>query len=542
MSISCRAIVSFRSCSSAIALVAFALSAFAPTLCSAVQQTPNPKLARPIEGSLILAGEGEVPDYVVDCFIHLCGEASPEIVVVCLDGKPKISTERWKQRGAKSVQLIDSIPTQSDHLVLSLLNANGVWFEGDAKPLRTHSLFPTLVRNVAERGGVVGGAGVGTFEITEQTSSGNTVDCPQGFCLLPRSTIQFSSFEQQKSTSKTPDKNTAPIQWHVPESSAFIVHHGRQVSALGANNVDVRLAGNNEWPERTAIINSIDAFDPGDIPAYNLDLLSWLRSSLERQGPVFPPEKAPATIVENGTLILHGGSGVDEETFERFIDAAGGKDAAFVCLPSASNFDSGEEPNSYSAERLRELGCNDVTILHTTDPLIADQDVRLLEALKRAQGIWIDGGRTYRMMDRFGNTKAEELMRSVLERDGVIGGSSAGCQVAGDFLVRGNPRTNKDLVFEGYTRGFGFIEGVILDAHFLQRGRGETFEPLMKQYPQMLGIGIDEKTAIAIRGTVAEVLGSNSVSFYDVTTGANLKSIVLQNGAKYDLQKRQQVK
>ena len=145
------------------------------------------------------------------------------------------------------------------------------------------------------------------------------------------------------------------------------------------------------------------------------------------------------------------------------------------------------------------------------------------------------------MMDRFQGTKAAELMRELLERDGVIGGSSAGCQVAGDFLVRGNPRTNRDLVLDGYTRGFGFIEGVILDAHFLQRGRDETFKPLMETYPQMLGIGVDEKTAISIRGSVAEVLGSNAVSFYNMKNGSSSKPVILKRGAKYDLQKRKVV-
>ena len=508
-----------------IALLLFGFCLLAPTFCQAAQESPNEKFARPIEGSRMLAGKGEVPDCVLDCFIHLCGTSSRNIVVVCLDGKPKISVERWKQRGANSVVVIDKVPSDAESLMLTLLKAKGFWFESDDATLKSHTLFQALLRNVTQRGGVIGGSGAGAMAIA-------------GFGLLPTSTVHFNSLENRSNDASEPSDG---IHWYVPNSAALVFHHGRRVSALGNENVDVRVAGKNGWDERTTTIESIDAWDVGQLPSYNLDLLSWVRSTMDRQGPVFPPEKAPVTKVEKGTLILQGGAGVDEDTFNRFIDAAGGKESVFVCIPSASDFRAGQEPNSYSAQNLRSMGCKNVTILHATDPLVADQDKRFLAALKKADGIWIDGGRTYRMMDRFQGTKAAELMRELLERDGVIGGSSAGCQVAGDFLVRGNPRTNRDLVLDGYTRGFGFIEGVILDAHFLQRGRDETFKPLMETYPQMLGIGVDEKTAISIRGSVAEVLGSNAVSFYNMKNGSSSKPVILKRGAKYDLEKRKVV-
>ena len=271
--------------------------------------------------------------------------------------------------------------------------------------------------------------------------------------------------------------------------------------------------------------------------------LSWRRSAELRKAPLFPPATPPKPNVEKGTLILHGGSGVNEETFEHFIELAGGQDAPIVCMPSAGSIDEGEEPNSFSAGRLRDMGCTNVTVLHTRDNRVADQNAAFLAPLEKAQGVWIDGGRTYRFMDSYQYTHAHHLLFEVLERDGVVGGSSAGCQVLGDFLVRGNPRTNQDTVFEGYKTGLGLIQGVILDAHFVQRERQEEFEGLMARYPQMLGIGVDANTALIIQGSTGRVMGDGPVLFYDYSNGApdkdpGQKGIPVDPGGQYDLATR----
>jgi len=280
-----------------------------------------------------------------------------------------------------------------------------------------------------------------------------------------------------------------------------------------------------------------DVFDFGDLPPYDLDLLGWVRSAIDRTGPVFPAEKVPAPKVAKGTLVLSGGGGVQSPTWRRFIAAAGGEDSQIVCIPSADRFEPGEEPDSYSAKHLRSHGCTNVNVLHTDDSQSADLDRRLLSLLEEATGVWIDGGRTYRVIDAFQHTRAHQLMRDVLKRGGVVGGSSAGCQVAGDFLLRGDPRTNRTLVFEGYTTGLGFLKGVIIDAHFRERNRQEAFGDLMRSYPQMVGIGIDADTALVIEGTTAEVMGMNAVSIYYPGQPVDAP-ILLEQGQRHDLVKR----
>ena len=297
-----------------------------------------------------------------------------------------------------------------------------------------------------------------------------------------------------------------------------------------------QVAAAGDWPERQETIKPRDVFDLGDLPGYRLDLLAWLRSARDREGPVFPPAEMPSPRVDRGTVILSGGGGVQTPTWRRYVKAAGGKDALMVSIPSADEIDPEDEPDSYSADQLRSFGCSNIVVLHTYDPERADNDQRMLEVLEKATGVWIDGGRTYRIMDALQHTRTHELIRKVLERGGVVGGSSAGCQVIGDFLVRGNPRTNKQLVFDGYTRGLGILEGVVVDAHFRQRKREDGFVELLKRYPQMFGIGIDGDSAIVINGSTAEVLGLEAASFYDPKRPDN--PVILTEGQRYDLAKR----
>ena len=76
-------------------------------------------------------------------------------------------------------------------------------------------------------------------------------------------------------------------------------------------------------------------------------------------------------------------------------------------------------------------------------------------------------------------------------RGGVIGGSSAGASIQGEYMPRGHPLGNTVMAAEGYERGFGFLPGCAIDQHFFARNRTADMTGLMKKYPQYLGIGID---------------------------------------------------
>ena len=118
-------------------------------------------------------------------------------------------------------------------------------------------------------------------------------------------------------------------------------------------------------------------------------------------------------------------------------------------------------------------------------------------------------------VDAYEGTRAVELFHDVLARGGVIGGSSAGATIQGEYLVRGSPLGNTDMMALGYERGFAFLPGTAIDQHVRQRNRFADMSRVLDRHSQLLGIGLDETTAIVVRGEVAEVLGQGQAHFYD---------------------------
>ena len=69
------------------------------------------------------------------------------------------------------------------------------------------------------------------------------------------------------------------------------------------------------------------------------------------------------------------------------------------------------------------------------------------------------------------------------------------------------------MMAEGYEQGFAFFPGTAIDQHFSQRNRQPDLLPVIRRHPKMLGIGIDEATAIVVKGTTIEVIGQHSAHF-----------------------------
>jgi cyanophycinase len=82
-------------------------------------------------------------------------------------------------------------------------------------------------------------------------------------------------------------------------------------------------------------------------------------------------------------------------------------------------------------------------------------------------------------------------------------------------MVRGSVLGNLEPMAEGYERGFNYLPGTAIDQHFSQRGRQRDMTRVVRRHPQLLGIGLDEGTAIIVEGQKAEVLGEGKVYFYD---------------------------
>ena len=250
---------------------------------------------------------------------------------------------------------------------------------------------------------------------------------------------------------------------------------------------------------------------------------------------------------EKGALVIVGGSLKSTDIIDRFIELAGGLDANFVVIPTASGRDTYDQ-NAGLAPRLRNQGATNVTVLHTNDRLEANSDV-FVESLRQADAVWFGGGRQWRLVDSYKDTKAEELFHEVLNRGGVIGGSSAGATIQGSYLARGDTKNNQVMMGD-HEEGFGFLKNVAIDQHVLARNRHFDLFSILDNRPELLGLGIDENTAIVVEGNQFEVMGDSHVLVYDGSfyskEGYELKVLpeksrmfyFLSNGDRYDLKKR----
>jgi cyanophycinase len=240
---------------------------------------------------------------------------------------------------------------------------------------------------------------------------------------------------------------------------------------------------------------------------------------------------------QRGTLVLVGGAMESEEIYRTFITLAGGPNARIVLIPTAAG--EGEYDGSYAGlEVWRQHGARNVTVLHTMDPAVADTE-EFVEPLENAGGVFFFGGRQWRLAEVYGGTRTEVELREVLERGGVIGGTSAGASILGSFLVRGDTETNAIIIGDHQT-GFGYLRGVAIDQHVLRRNRHFDMLELLRVHPELLGIGLDEDTAIVVRGDHFEVIGRSYVLIYDpqTTTGREGTFYFLAPGDGYDMATR----
>jgi cyanophycinase len=214
----------------------------------------------------------------------------------------------------------------------------------------------------------------------------------------------------------------------------------------------------------------------------------------------------------NGSLVIVGGAMRDPAILQRFLQLAGGFDAPIVVVPTAGGRQDYDEWNS-GLQAWKRAGATDLTVLHTKDRAVADSDA-FVEPLQRARGVWFGGGRQWHLADSYLNTKTHEELWNVLRRGGVIGGSSAGATIQGEYLARGDTSGNT-IMMGDHTEGLGFLKGTAIDQHILRRNRQFDLIEIIEQKPELLGIGLDENTAIVVQGDTFTVMGQGYVLIHD---------------------------
>jgi len=139
--------------------------------------------------------------------------------------------------------------------------------------------------------------------------------------------------------------------------------------------------------------------------------------------------------------------------------------------------------------------------------------------LRTANAVWFDGGRQWNCVDSYANTLTLQEFHEVLERGGVIGGSSAGATIQGDYLVRGAISGPEVMMAPEpeHQKAFAFLRHSAIDQHINTRNRWDDLIPVIKKFPDLLGIGLSEDTAIIVKGDTFEVMGAWKVAIHDNT-------------------------
>jgi cyanophycinase len=244
-------------------------------------------------------------------------------------------------------------------------------------------------------------------------------------------------------------------------------------------------------------------------------LLSSLVTSA-RQSPL--PDYGPP----NGALVIVGGGNLDGTgILEKFIELAGGPEKKFIIVPTAGGNRNREgEIRTYDEEEVVRSwvrrGLKHVRMLHTHDPKVADTE-NFVEDLREADAVWFNGGRQWNIVDSYAGTLTYREFHKLLERGGVIGGSSAGATIQGEYLVRGDTSgPNVVMTAEpNHQEAFKFVRNTAIDQHINARNRWDDLIPVIQKFPKMLGIGLSEGTAIIVKGDSFEVMGKWKVAVHD---------------------------
>lgn len=242
---------------------------------------------------------------------------------------------------------------------------------------------------------------------------------------------------------------------------------------------------------------------------------------------------------EKGNLVIVGGNArIAPEVFKKFIDLAGGTTANIVIIPTANGGrDFGPAYQGRVYPNFQQHGANNLQILHTDDRAVADSET-FTNVIKNATGVWFMGGRQWRLADAYLGTKTQDALTDLLARGGVVGGSSAGATILGSYLVRGDTKTNT-IMMGDHEEGFGFLKDSAIDQHLLRRNRQFDLVEVMKAKPDLLGIGLDEGTAIVVQGNRFEVIGVSFVAIYDPKIMTEKTPFyLLRDGDYFDLGKR----
>lgn len=276
-----------------------------------------------------------------------------------------------------------------------------------------------------------------------------------------------------------------------------------------------------------------------------LCLLTWL-SLILSTNTLFAQSTGP--FPHRGKLIIIGGGTIPDTIFHLFAASMGGKDRSVVVIPTATGDDQYISSGGH-LKKFSERGFTNLHTIHTRDRKHAD-DQPFLADMKQANGLFFGGGDQQKLADAYAGTRLHAEMRALLDRGGVIMGTSAGASIMGSRLMGGDHRASPHKPVE-LPAGLGLMQHTAIDQHVLIRNRQFDLLPILRSDTTLLGIAVDESTAAVVEGDVMSVAGESYVMVYDQVQWRRQVAdwgsvyrpfIMLRQGQRYDLGKHELIK
>lgn len=226
---------------------------------------------------------------------------------------------------------------------------------------------------------------------------------------------------------------------------------------------------------------------------------------------------------------------IEEGILSRVVKESGGTDAHIVIIPTASSIP--DKVGQNYIEAFGKLGCTNLSVMDIRNRE-ASEDLVNIELIKKADCVMFSGGNQSNITRKIGGSSLHKiLMHRIQNEDFVIAGTSAGAMCMSEEMITGGSSTKSFIKGAvGMNKGMGFIPELIIDSHFIRRGRFGRLAEAVAKFPQLIGIGLGEDTGMVIKnGKTFEVIGSGMVIVFDARKAKHNNQNIIEEGSPMSL-------
>ena len=245
---------------------------------------------------------------------------------------------------------------------------------------------------------------------------------------------------------------------------------------------------------------------------------------------------------------------IDDGILARVVRESGGVDAKIIVIPTASSIPDEVGQNYLNA--FHTLGCTNVRVLDIR-AREESEDATNVSLIREAKCIMFSGGNQSEITRKIGGTTIHDILLDRFENEKiVIAGTSAGAMcMSQEMITGGSSKESFKKGAVGMSTGMNFISNLIIDSHFIRRGRFGRLAEAVAKFPNLLGVGLAEDTGLVIKNcNTFEIIGSGMVILFDPSklkhnnekvleegepmSLSNLKTHILANGDRFNIKSR----